>query len=362
MVFGSSPPSIFVGKYGYPKVVRFGFALPPLVGDTTIYDKPEMWSELPIEKILELRFSLIFGQFTSDVRRSLKEVELIKEISLYTKPVDMEVIFNKTPEPRTTLDDLHTPIGPSAPAKSVKICSTPSVHKIIERVYDDTDLRAVDAMKLLYKKGIEVSQIQKMLSAGSLGKKRRLVPTRWAITAVDDTISKCLIKNVKHYETIDEYRVFVLKEMRNLFIAILCPARWSFEWGEAWFPDTIWNKGEEVVVITDSESFYGRQNYATLGGCYYSARLATAEYLERERRQATAILWREIYSGFKVPVGVWFVRERLRKMFSKPYMKFDTIEEVVEYIAIFSKLGVERWIKDSRMIDVWRQKTIWEFV
>ena len=37
---GSSPPSVFVGRYGYPKV-RIGPMIPPVHGDTTVYDKAE---------------------------------------------------------------------------------------------------------------------------------------------------------------------------------------------------------------------------------------------------------------------------------------------------------------------------------
>ena len=39
---GSSPPSVFVGSYGYPKV-GVGPMLPPILGDTTVLDKPEEW-------------------------------------------------------------------------------------------------------------------------------------------------------------------------------------------------------------------------------------------------------------------------------------------------------------------------------
>ncbi len=362
-LFGSSPPSIFVGRYGYPKV-RVCPALPPVTGDTAIYDRPEMWSGLPVEKILEFRYSMVLGQFKADVRDSnSKEAEILQELSLYDMPVEIEVNLAKPPVPRTSFDDVLPPFGPSAPAKSVRICSTPRVPKIVERVYYDTDLRAVEAMKMLYDRGLAVSHIQKLLSAGSLGRERKLVPTRWAITAVDDTISKHLIQDVRQYETIDKYRVFVLKEAKNLFMALLCPSPWSFEWGEAWYPDTTWNRSRKVAVLTDSEGFYGRTSYASLGGCYYSARLATAEYLNHIRRQAAAIVWREIYPGFKVPVGVWFVREMLRKMYSGEGKEFDSVEEALKYLSSISTLGIERWVRTSKLIkSAGRQRTLWEFL
>ncbi|WP_048064716.1 MULTISPECIES: Nre family DNA repair protein [Archaeoglobus] len=359
-ILGSSPPSVFVGRYGYPKV-RICPAVPPFTGDTKIYDTPEMWREVPVERVLEFRYSMILGQFRADVRRS-KEVEVVQEMSLYDKPIDVEVSFAKPPSVRAFFDDVLPPFGASAPAKEVIIHSAPRPPKAVEKVYYDTDLRAVEAMSYLYERGVAVSHIQKLLSAGTLGVKRKLVPTRWAITAVDDTLSKQIIEEIKQYETIDRYRVFVLKESKNLFVAILCPSPWSYEWGEAWYPDTTWNRTRKVGVLTDSEGFFGRTTYARLGGCYYSSRLATAEYLRRIRRQATAIVWREIYPGFNVPIGVWFVREMLRKMYAGKYCEFDTLEDALRFVDKHSNLDVGRWIEKSTLVKRGRQRTLWEFM
>jgi len=361
-IFGSSPPSLFVGRANYPKV-RVCPAVPPLVGDTTHYDKPELWADMSIERILDFRYSLIYGQFVADVRNpSSREAEKIQEISLYEKPVEIEVLFEKPPSPKVFFDDSTPPMGPSAPAKDVRICSTPRAPKVVEEVYESTDLGAFEAMKLLYEKGIAISHIQKLLSAGALGIRRKLVPTRWAITAVDDTISKQLIEELKNFEPLDHYRVFLLEEKQNLFMVILTPNSWCFEWGEAWFPQTTWNYGSEVCVETDWEDLRGRKSYASLGGCYYASRLATAEYLCRIKRQAGAILWREIYPGFKIPIGVWFVREMLRKCFKQSYEDFNTLEEALEHLKGFSRVGIEEWVKKSKLIDhLKRQKTLWSY-
>ncbi|MEM2085896.1 MAG: Nre family DNA repair protein, partial [Archaeoglobaceae archaeon] len=289
-ISGSSPPALFVGRANYPKV-RVCPALPPVVGDTTLYDKPELWGEMPIEKILDFRYSLIHGQFIADVRNPRsREADILQEISLYEKPVELEVIFEKPPAPKVLFDDSTPPMGPSAPAKDVRICSTPKAPKVVEEVYESTDLGAFEAMRLLYEEGIAVSHIQKLLSAGALGVRRKLVPTRWAITAVDDSISKQIIEDLKHFENLDHYRVFVLKEKSNLFMVILTPQTWCFEWGEAWFPKTTWNFGNEMFIETDWEDHRGRRTYASLGGCYYASRLATTEYLRKIGRQAGAIV------------------------------------------------------------------------
>ncbi|MCS7119149.1 MAG: Nre family DNA repair protein [Archaeoglobaceae archaeon] len=354
-IFGSSPPAIFVGKNNYPEVFACP-ALPPFTGDTEIYDKPEFWRDLSIEEILNLRYSLILGQFRVNVKKpNPKILELIQELSLYEKPVDMELKFEKPPKPKIFFDDRHAPFGPFAPARTARICGPSRVPEIIEKVYEENKISAVDAIKMLYERKIAVSHIQKLLSAGSLGKKRKLVPTRWAITAVDDTISKLLIEEVREFQVIDDYQVFVHKKARNLFIAILIPRIWSFEWGEAWFPETTWNFGNKTVIECDSEDHNGRNDYATLGGCYYSARLATVEHLKKMRRQASAILWREIYPGFKLPIGVWFVREMLREMFLQKPVFFETLEEVFDFLSNYSQL-IEDWKRNSKLLKKIREQ------
>ena len=56
-IYGNSPPSIFVGSYNYPKV-NIGPMVPPVTGDTSIYDFPERWLDKSLEEILNFRSSL----------------------------------------------------------------------------------------------------------------------------------------------------------------------------------------------------------------------------------------------------------------------------------------------------------------
>ncbi|MET1124658.1 MAG: Nre family DNA repair protein [Archaeoglobaceae archaeon] len=347
-VFGSSPPSIFVGRSGYPNVFASP-AVPPEVGNTSLYDLPEAWRNVSISEVFRFRSSLVLGRFRVDVRKAdSKAAELVQELSLYNKPVDTELILEKPPR-RPVVDEVSAPFGPSAPARYARIVSAPAAPKVVERVYYDRELPATEAIVELYSKGVEVSQIQKLLSAGALGVRRRLVPTRWAITAVDDTISKALIERIKCYEEIDSYRVFVLKKERNTFAAVLVPRCWSYEWGEAWFPNTVWNRSRKVGIVVDAEGYGGRKNYAIMGGCYYAARLAVAEYLNAIRRQATAIVWREIYPGFNTPIGVWFVRESLREMFEGKHFEFDDFSEVLSFLSSHLKM-LDAWLAKSKLL------------
>ncbi len=353
-VYGSSPPSVFVGRYGYP-YVSLGPSLPPVTGDTSIYDLPEKWLSLSLERILDYRWSLITGSRRVNIY-SVDDpfIERLHELVLSVKPVDVEVSLEKPPKPMLSFSEYEPPQGPRAPLKEFRVVGNPWIPRVIDKVYSDTDLKAAEAIVELYRSGVPVTHIQRIFSVGALGarKNRRIVPTRWSITAVDDTISKHLVEKIKDYDEISEIEVYVRRYYDNLFIAILVPGKWSFEWMEAWWPGSTWNPGsDEIIVEGDYEGYRGRTTYASIGGCYYATRLAVAEYLYKRKKQATAIVLREIYPGFNLPIGVWFVRENIRAMLRRgPVLKTSEIWEALKIIDRETKLGLRKWLKASKLL------------
>jgi len=354
-LFGSSPPSVFIGRLGYPYVYA-GPLAPPATGDTRIYDYPEQWRLMKLEDLLSLRLSLVLGRRTVDIHAvDDRFVEALQHVVLGLKPIDIEMRFSKAPK-GYTISDYEPPIGPRAPIDYMRVVGSSVVHRAVERLYSDFDARASEAIVELYRAGVEVSHIQKILSVGALGRRRsrKLVPTRWAITAVDDTLSRHLIEDrIRWYGELSEIQVFVRNIHRNLFIAILIPGRWSFEWMEAWFPRSTWNpNGESVAIEGDYEIARPRDEYASIGGCYYASRLATSEYLDRIGKQAIAVVLREIYPGFDIPIGVWFVREQLREMYRQKPLRATTIEEALAIVNEYSVVGAERWMEKSRLLQL----------
>ncbi len=353
-VYGSSPPSVFVGRYGYPHV-NLGPSLPPVTGDTSIYDLPEKWLSLSLERILDYRWSLITGSRRVNIY-SVDDpfIERLHELVLSVKPVDVEVRLEKPPKPMLSFSEYEPPQGPRAPLKEFRVVGNPWIPRVIDKVYSDTDLKAAEAIVELYRSGVPVTHIQRIFSVGALGarKNRRIVPTRWSITAIDDTISKHLVEKIKDYDEISEIEVYVRRYYDNLFIAILVPGKWSFEWMEAWWPGSTWNPGsDEIIVEGDYEGYRGRTTYASIGGCYYATRLAVAEYLYKRKKQATAIVLREIYPGFNLPIGVWFVRENIRAMLRRgPVLKTSEIWEALKIIDRETKLGLRKWLKASKLL------------
>jgi len=348
---GSTPPSVFVGRIGYPKVT-LGPMVPPYHGDTEILDAPERWVGRSISEIIGYRYSLIRGKVRAsvyDVQRGGRLLDDLQELAMGAQPTEAEAIFTKTPRGSLTLDDNSQPFGPSAPLRSFK-ASNVKVDRRVERAFSDWDLKASEAVVALYENGVDVTRVQRPFSLGMFGLKpqRRLVPTRWSITAVDSILSLHLIDEIKQYETIDEYRVYTYTHLDNRFVALLLPHLWRFEWIEAWFPGTTWNtNGASPAIMGDWEDYDGRKTYASVGGCYYSARLATAEKLSRERRQAAALILREIHPGYILPVGVWNVRESVRRALGTTPQTFDTLKAALAHAVKGLTIPLKTWVQNS---------------
>lgn len=361
VLYGSSPPSIFVGRYGYPKV-SIGPMLPPLEGDTSYLDTPELWHGRSIDDILDFRMKLVRGKHTVHVENMDDRIaQYTQEVAMSHKPVEIEVEFEKEPRGKIALYDEAQPHGPSARIKRLWV-SNPKVEPKIEKLYYD-EVKAKDAILMLYKNNVFVSSIQKAFSAGLFGIKKKFVPTRWSITAVDDTIGKELLKEIKTYQWLDKYHIYYTKSMDNLWVVIMYPSSWQYELIEAWYPNTTWNPmGKKIIIFGDHEFYNGRKEYAKIGGCYYAARLAAAEKLKKMRRQAGVVVLREIHPGYIMPVGVWNVRENVRAALAGEAKKFDTFKDAMLFVSSLLYIPVKRWIESSELLKyVMRQKKLDDF-
>ncbi len=358
---GSSPPSVFIGREGYPWI-RVYPSSPPIKGDTSIHEDPSRWLLMDLEEFLSLRISLVRGYRVyrvSDAANPPRELGEIIALSLSPSPADVEMVFEKRPRGGVLISESTPPMGPSAPLKSVRIGSIKPLERVVEKTYGDRDLGAREAVFSLYAGGIDVHRISRILSIGAIGRKRRLVPTRWAITAVDKIVSDNLLERVKRYSLVNSYLLYKRRVERNLFVSILAPHSWAFEWGEAWYPGSTWNLwGSEPWVEVDYEGYGGRDRYPGIGGCYYASRLASLEALNAMGRQAAVISWREIYEGFNLPIGVWYVRENMRAMYrSKPEV-FDTLEDALKRVSELLRTPIERFLERSGVYRILRSRRI----
>jgi len=351
---GSSPPSVFIGRIGYP-FVSIGPLIPPIRGDTSFLDTPELWQGKTIENIVDFRSQLVRGKHRVHVKNLEKNriVELTREIALSKTSAEVNAEFFKKPSGALVLDEEVQPYGPSAPLKRLDLTSMKTDHDI-EKAFSDTDLKAAEAVVTLHGKEVFVSKIQRAFSAGlfGIGKNRKFVPTRWSITAVDSIISQNLLDQVKEFPLINEFRVYEHTALDNRWIILMVPSHWQYELIEAWYPKTTWNpEGSQVAIYSSSEEFDGRTTYAEIGGCYYSGRLAVSEHLEEERRQAGVIIFREAHPGYIMPVGVWNVRENVRVALKNRSTKFNTLKEALTHISTKLEIKMKDWIANSEVLN-----------
>lgn len=361
-VYGSSPPDIFIGRAGYPNVY-IGPLVPPTIGDTSIMGIPEKWVGKSIAEIVEFRSMLVRGMHRTNVSNADngRVEEMIKELAISDKYELVRQEFSKRPDMRIRFDENTQPFGPSAILKRMEL-EGGKVNKTLEKAYSDTDMTASNAMVELYSKGIEVSRIQKMISAGTIGvgKNRKLVPTRWGITAVDDTLGKNNLKSVKENEELEEVLVYQNDALDNRWLIMMFPGSWEYELVEAWYPNTTWNReSSNIQIFSSYEPYKGRSKYAEIGGCYYAARLASSELLLKMERQAKVAILREAHSGYIMPVGVWNVREHVRDALRKEPLRFENTRSAIEFIAKKMDIPIKTWMENSAVLrQVTRQKRL----
>lgn len=355
---GTSPPGLFVGRYGWPKV-RVGPLVTPELGDTLLYDSPELWVGKSIEEIVSYRTSLVRGTSRMGIEEAnnpspyLQDLQLL---SISTTTAEAETTFRRPPRFHLTLSDEVPPYGPTAPVERFHL-GTVKANPRMEKLASDIHAPARVAVEELYGNGIPVSRIERAFSAGVLGRqgKRRLVPTRWSITAVDDLVSKRNMEKVRELPELSEWWLYTLTALGNRWFVALLPGEWRYESIEAWYPRTLWNPMDgDIVMLGDWEGFDGRWRYAGMGGCYYAARVAVTEHLQRIRRQAGIVILREVHPGQIMPLGVWNVREHVRAALKGTPEKLPTYEALLERAGQFLSIPLPRWQRQSHWLREWR--------
>ena len=356
---GSSPPEIFVGRWNYPNVYT-GILSPQEHGNSQILSSPEIWhkQQLPISEVIRLRNRLIYSRTPSNIKKlNTKFLSVLKEIAMTHKSIVTEFKLKKPIRPHKERENRVPLISNAASLKKARLQENPKIKPKVDYLVNDTDAKSITSMLELEKSGISNYNIIKLLSAGLLGlkKNRRLVPTRWSITAVDDTLSKQKLKRIKLLQEISEISVFHAEYVGNHYEFLLLPDNWEFEVIEISLNiPGVWH---------DHESFFQRKKYAdSVTGAYYANRLALTEYLEKIKRQASCIVIREIRPAYTTPLGVGILRQISRDAFSKPPNKFPTIKEAFEDIQSRLKQPIQNYTSKSIILKNYgKQKKIFEF-
>ena len=321
---GSTAPSVFVGRSSYPRVSAGLLAPVGNEDDAADYATTGEWYRrgYSIDDVFQRRTGLL-----NSTRRSNVDVYDVwdgfvgtqREVAIADRPVDIELGLDGRPgfDLDGSLEDVAAPRGPRIGAESAHVTENPSVPRAIQKTLSDDDWRADGAMTYLYRRGFDVYEINNVLSVGALGRgqHRRLVPTRWSITAVDDTIGQYLRGTIRNAASIDQTFVWHAEYMGNEYWVVAAPGEWEFELVELKAPGSIWNPDPNgrLYMAADSEGYEGRNGYVEeTSGAYYAARLGVLEALSERDRQAKVFVIRHATNEYWAPVGVWQIRESIR--------------------------------------------------
>ena len=352
---GMSPPEVFVGRHGYP-LVRAGPMLP--AGESPV--QPGL--EMDIGEIISARSALV----RSETKIVIKEAESpgsllasMQEIALSAAPVSTEVSFCRPPQSRMAFDGILSPSGPSGELEKMQITGNPVIPRKVDQIAEDKDANAAVAASELYASGIGTDHISRMLSLGLLGKKRKLVPTRWSITASDDMIGKHLKEIVLDQPQIKDCYLFTGQALGNHFEILLLPRPFSFELVEIWMARSVW--AEEGFIGGDREDATAKKEYSSLAGGYYAARLAVLEHMAGKGRQAAVLAVREISEAYWAPLGVWVVREVARAAMRSQPVRYSSLAEAMTEIERRIKTPAEKWRGEAQILARPVQRSLLEF-
>jgi hypothetical protein len=381
---GPSPPSIFVGRFGYPRITVGPMTTPV---DIPLPERLESSSFLysrSIEDVYSIRTSLVRGKHRLDVRtskdprvigseplfevertipiRGRKILDSIQELALSARSLDTEMVLSRFGEKGLegpNVDTISMPMGPSVNVSRVDVNENPRVPRPVERAVDDTDLKATEASVELFRSGIPLEHLVKLFSVGMLGegKRRKLVPTRWTITAVDDIVSLELRDKVMEMEPLDRFLLFKGERFGNHFLVAIYPPPFRFEMLEQWQNDSLWGQSP---VVHDHEGPRGRRSYASnITGAYYAARLSVLRYLERIGRNAGFTVIRWITGDYWAPLGVWVIRETVKHAMETEPETFESMDRMITRVDQLS--GMKNWKAYTRYLTNRRLTTLDEF-
>jgi hypothetical protein len=352
---GSSPPEIFIGRWNYPNVYT-GLLAPDEIGNSSILSSSESWhkSNLQIPQILKLRQQLIYSRTQNQVKTPKNFLPVIQQTALAHKPLETHIKLKKPIFKNPEKESRVPLISHASKLDSAKIISNPKIHKKADYLSNDIHVKSSTAIQELHRH-IPVDSIIKILSAGLLGlkKNRKLVPTRWSITATDSTISEAMLKKIKSFPVLQNFQVFTAEYLGNHYEFLLLPKTFQFE--------VIEYSLKSSQYWQDSETIFKRKTYASdVTGAYYTNRLAVCEYLTKIKKQASCLVIREIRPEYYAPLGVGILRATSRDAFSKKPQIFQDLQQALQNIQYRLRSNITGFTSRSKILNS-KQKTLFDF-
>ncbi|MBR9681642.1 MAG: hypothetical protein GOV00_02455, partial [Candidatus Altiarchaeota archaeon] len=174
-----------------------------------------------IEKSMKISMDDFLVNMSSQVRPfEVKSIRTSEEAALSINPI----FVNAELKSAINVNEFDLGQVPTVSARKITLEDTPKIPGKVFEIVDSYDLKASFAVNSL-EDNFGFDYAVQALSTGNLGVKseRKMVPTRWAITAVDSIIAKGLFEKVKTFEEVRDFEIYELVHWDNHFVILIVP-------------------------------------------------------------------------------------------------------------------------------------------
>lgn len=341
--FGSAP---IVGEKNYPFLATHNISNEDK--KTSFFETGNLVKK-SYNEILPLKAKSILGSTQKNYIKKPKAriVEELRDIYKSKTAIEMQSSFDKEITFNKILSSKVAGVmGSQNELTKLEAQENTRTSNKIEK-FTANDIKAREAIISLYEKGVSEHQIINLLALGSFGIEinRKLVPTKWAISAYDQTIDNYLHKKIQKYSLINQYEIYQDRDKGNDFIIILLPDTFSAEIVETWdisgFDQSEatgkWKTDKKMIIEQDYVGNNNKLGYTepNCSGGYWATKSPINRFLDQRKKQASYISIRFI-DNYEIPLGVVFVRECARKALKNCIFKSSSQKEVEDFLKQYS--------------------------
>lgn len=341
--FGSAP---IVGEKNYPFLATHNISNEDK--KTSFFETGNLVKK-SYNEILPLKAKSILGSTQKNYIKKPKAriVEELRDIYKSKTAIEMQSSFDKEITFNKILSSKVAGVmGSQNELTKLEAQENTKTSNKIEK-FTANDIKAREAIISLYEKGVSEHQIINLLALGSFGIEinRKLVPTKWAISAYDQTIDNYLHKKIQKYSLINQYEIYQDRDKGNDFIIILLPDTFSAEIVETWdisgFDQSEatgkWKTDKKMIIEQDYVGNNNKLGYTepNCSGGYWATKSPINRFLDQRKKQASYISIRFI-DNYEIPLGVVFVRECARKALKNCIFKSSSQKEVEDFLKQYS--------------------------
>ncbi len=262
----------------------------------------------------------------------------LQDLALSDTPVAVSIAWADRPQGGVRFSASESPQGRQGTIRRLEVIGRPHVPKCVPGLLGG-DQTAEQAITEGYGKGLSPEYLSRLHALGMFGSPPWQIPSRWAMSTVYNICSKTAIQQCKGYATIGESRLYTAEGMGDRIAVVLLPRPWEFELVEVWHPNTLWTLGErEAIIVNEHETHRGVSDQALReGGSYFASRMGVAKLLEKEQRQAAALVLRAPHPQGSVPLGSAVIARAVEH--SSLAESFGTEDEAVQ--AACAYIGID---------------------